>query len=258
MRRRGKRSVVPSSSATWPTVSSRSTNLAASLHHAASLGCRKIVGGSPSALRLASVRAACQAVRSARTCISRWVGGMWSGSAGVTRSQRVGAAVVGCRKIEHGHEPGFAVGAVVGEGLAGPFAGDQDAASGVAEVLVAVGFAPAQAGDQVRAGVLGLDAVAEPVRAAGRAWLIPQSLGEPGGVIALGVGVGGVASGDLLGQVLGEVADAAAGVFGSGEHALGVELGPEPGDVPGLDRAGPMASRAWSQVGSNSPGAGST
>jgi hypothetical protein len=63
-----------------------------------------------------------------------------------------------------------------------------------------VGFAPAQAGDQIRAGVFGLDAVAEPVRAPRRARLIAQRLGEPGGMLALGVGVGGVASGDLLGQ----------------------------------------------------------
>jgi len=49
--------------------------------------------------------------------------------------------VVGCRKVEHAHQPGFAVGAVVGEGLAGPLAADEDAAARVAEVLVAVGFA---------------------------------------------------------------------------------------------------------------------
>src|ERR1019366_1001815 len=72
------------------------------------------------------------------------------------------AGGVGCRKSEHPGEPGPAVGAVVGQGLAGPFAGDQDAASGVAEVLAAVGFAFAAARAQVRPGVLGLDAVAEP------------------------------------------------------------------------------------------------
>jgi beta-phosphoglucomutase-like phosphatase (HAD superfamily) len=44
-------------------------------------------------------------------------------------------------------------------------------------------------------------------------------------VLALRVGVGGVAAAELFGQVLGEVADAPAGVFGPGEHALGVELG---------------------------------
>jgi hypothetical protein len=47
---------------------------------------------------------------------------------------------------------------VVGEGFAGPFAGDQDTPSGVSEVLVPVGFAPAQAGDESGPRVLGLDA----------------------------------------------------------------------------------------------------
>jgi hypothetical protein len=41
----------------------------------------------------------------------------------------------------------------------------------------------------------------------------------------LSVGLGVVAVADLLGQVLGQVADAPGGVFGSGEHALGVEPG---------------------------------
>ncbi len=59
--------------------------------------------------------------------------------------------VVGGVEVEHGHEPGLAGGAVVGEGLAGPFAADEDAASGVAEVLVAVGFTSAETGDQARA-----------------------------------------------------------------------------------------------------------
>jgi hypothetical protein len=45
-----------------------------------------------------------------------------------------------CRKVEGGQQPGFAVGAVVGEGLAGPLAGDQDAAARVAQVLAAVGL----------------------------------------------------------------------------------------------------------------------
>jgi hypothetical protein len=37
---------------------------------------------------------------------------------------------------------------------------------------------------------------------------------------------------EVLGQVLGKVADAPAGVAGSGEDALGVEPGAEPGYVP--------------------------
>ena len=65
------------------------------------------------------------------------------------------------------HQPGLAVAAVVGEGLARPFAGDQDPATGVAEMLTAVGLALARPGPQASPGVLGLDAVAQPVRAAG-------------------------------------------------------------------------------------------
>ena len=44
----------------------------------------------------------------------------------------------------------------------------------------------------------------------------------------LRVGTGLVAVAYLLSQVLGQVADAAVGVLGPGEYALGIELGPEP------------------------------
>jgi hypothetical protein len=50
-------------------------------------------------------------------------------------------------------------------------------------------------------------------------------------VLFLGRGVGLVASGDVLGEVFGQVADAPARVLRPGEHALGVELGPEPGHM---------------------------
>ena len=40
-----------------------------------------------------------------------------------------------------------------------------------------------------------------------------------------------VAFGDLLSQVLGQIADAPVGVLGPGEYALGIELGPEPGHM---------------------------
>ena len=73
-------------------------------------------------------------------------------------------AWVGCRNPERGHQPVLAVGPMVGEGLAGPFAGNQDAATGVTEVLAAVRLAFAPAGPQPRSWVLGLDAVAKPVR----------------------------------------------------------------------------------------------
>src|SRR6266568_3787521 len=77
------------------------------------------------------------------------------GVGGFDRFPGVGARV-GCRKSERAGEPGPAVGAVVGDGLAGPLAGDQDPAPGVAEVLAAVGFALATAWPQARPGVLGL------------------------------------------------------------------------------------------------------
>ena len=144
------------------------------------------------------------------------------------------AGRVGGGLAEGGQEPVLAVGPVVGERLAGPFAGDQDPAAGVAEVFAAVGFAFARAGGQAGPGVLGLDAVAEPVGAPRRARLEPQRLGEPVNVGTLGVAGGLVAVGHLLGEVFGQVADAACGVLGSGEHALGVEPVPEPGHMQRL------------------------
>ena len=50
----------------------------------------------------------------------------------------------------------------------------------VAEVLGVMGLTLTPAGDQAGPGVLGLDAVAEPVRAGRRARLVPQRVGEPG------------------------------------------------------------------------------
>ena len=91
-----------------------------------------------------------------------------------------------------------------------------------------MGLALAAAGSQAGPGVLGLDAVPEPVGAPRRARLVPQRLGQPRRMCPLRVGVGLVAVADLLGEVLGQVADAPARVFRSGEHALGVEPDPVP------------------------------
>src|SRR5580700_5605072 len=104
--------------------------------------------------------------RSAAASTVRSTAPVWSRRL-VTRPARLPfvPAGVGCRKLEHPGQPGLAVGAVVGQRLAGPFARDQDAAPGVAKVFAAVGLALAAARDQARSGVLGLDAVAEPVRA---------------------------------------------------------------------------------------------
>jgi hypothetical protein len=59
-----------------------------------------------------------------------------------------------------------AFGAVIIEGLVRPFAGDQDTSSGDAEVFGLVCFAFAASGRDGVSGALGLDAVAEPDRAA--------------------------------------------------------------------------------------------
>ena len=59
-----------------------------------------------------------------------------------------------------------AFGAVVIQGLVRPFAGDQDAASGDAEVFGLVGLAFAASGCHGVAGALGLDAVEQPERTA--------------------------------------------------------------------------------------------
>jgi hypothetical protein len=58
-------------------------------------------------------------------------------------------------------------GAVVIEGFVGPFAGDQDPASGDAEVLRLVGFSLAATWGHGVPCALGLDAVEQPDRAPG-------------------------------------------------------------------------------------------
>ena len=77
------------------------------------------------------------------------------------------AGRVGGDLAEGGQKPVPAVGAVVGQRLARPFAGGQDPPPGVAEVGAVVGFAFAGPGGQAGPGVLGLDAVAEQVGAPG-------------------------------------------------------------------------------------------
>jgi hypothetical protein len=58
---------------------------------------------------------------------------------------------------------------VFGEGLAGPVAGDQNAAAATAEVFAVVRLRAAAAGDEAGSGLVGLDAVTQPVRAERRA-----------------------------------------------------------------------------------------
>ena len=136
---------------------------------------------------------------------------------------------VSCRNTEGRQQPVPAVGAVVGEGLSGPLAGDQDAAPGVAEVVGVVGLAFAPAGGQAGPGVLGLDAVPEPVRAPRRARLQSQRFGQPRRVDALSVGLRLVAVGCLLGEVLGQVADAPPGVLAIRTARPGRRTGPRTG-----------------------------
>jgi hypothetical protein len=103
------------------------------------------------------------------------------------------AGGVSCRKTERLQEPLLAIGAMVGQRLAGPLAGDQHPPPGVAEVIGVVGLALAPAGNQAGPHVLGLDTVAEPVRAGRRARLEPQRLSQPGRMRLLSVGLGAVA-----------------------------------------------------------------
>jgi len=154
----------------------------------------------------------------------------------VTRGNRLPRvpAWVSCRKTEGLQKPVLAVGPVVGEGLAGPLAGDQDAAPGIAEVLAAMRLAGAPAGAQALMGVLGLDAVAQPVRARRRAWLVSERVGQALRVILLGAGGRLVAVGHVFGEVFRQVSDAAGRVFRPAEHALSVELRPKPCDMQRL------------------------
>jgi hypothetical protein len=98
------------------------------------------------------------------------------------------AAGVGIGDAEGFQEPLLAVGAMVGEGLAGPFAGDQHPAPGVAEVFAAVCLALAVPGAHSGTSVLGLDAVAQPVGACRRARFVAQRLDQVLRMILLGAG----------------------------------------------------------------------
>jgi hypothetical protein len=129
------------------------------------------------------------------------------GVAGGDGFPRVAGRVSG-RESEGCDQPVAPVGAVVGESLAGPFAGDQDAAPGVAEVFAAVSFALAVPGAQSQPRILGLNAVTEPVGARRGTRLVAQRIGQLSGVVVLGGCSGSLAVSDVLGQVLGEVADA--------------------------------------------------
>src|SRR5690242_10007933 len=119
---------------------------------------------------------------------------------------------ISCRNTECPKEPFLAISAVVGQGLAGPLARDQDPPPGVAEMIDIMRLALAGARGQAGPGVLGLDAVPQPVGAPRRARLKPQRLSQPGSVIMLRADRGLMAVAYLLGEVLGQVADAPSGL----------------------------------------------
>ena len=97
---------------------------------------------------------------------------------GQTQSSHAGGVRI--FRQQGGQQPVFAVGAVVGQGLAGPLAGHQHSPPGIAQVIGVVGHALAPARGQAGPGVLRLDAVPQPVRARGRARLEQQRPGRRG------------------------------------------------------------------------------
>ena len=118
------------------------------------------------------------------------------------------------------------------------------------------------AGDEAGAGVLGLDAVAQPVRALGRARQEHQLLVQPVDVrLVRRVGVLGVGVGvcDRLGEVLGQVPHRPVRVRARGDDPLDVDLGAEPHhhEPAPRPRRGRRAPPARSAAGSRSRDRGS-
>ena len=97
-----------------------------------------------------------------------------------------------------------AFGAVVMQGFVGPFAGDQDAAAGDAQVVGLVGLALAPSRGHGVPGAVGLDAIEQPHRAPRRARCDLQFCMQPSGMIALPVG-GGVIEASRLPDTFSEV-----------------------------------------------------
>ena len=143
-----------------------------------------------------------------------------------------------------------AFGAVILQRFVGPFPGDEDAASGDAEVFGLVGFALAPPGGHGVPGAVGLDSVEQPYRAPGRARGDAQFGVQPVGVVAVGVGGVLTESGglpDAFCQIFCEVSDVAAGFFGAAQDAFDVHLGAEADDVGGFGQllTGLVPGRQW-------------
>jgi hypothetical protein len=130
-----------------------------------------------------------------------------------------------------------ALGPVVVEGFVRPFPGDEDAASGDAQVFGLVGFALAPPGCHGVPGAMGNDAIKQPHRTPWRAGGDAEFGVEAVGVVAVGVGgvfveAGGVAY--RFGQIFCEVSDVASCFFGAAEDAFDVDLLSEADDVGGF------------------------
>jgi hypothetical protein len=95
---------------------------------------------------------------------------------------------------------------VILQRFVGPFAGDEDAAAGDAEVFGLVGLALAPSRDHGVPGAVGLDAVEKPHRAPRRARGNLQFRVQPPGMVTVGVDRVLIKSGslpDTLGEVFG-------------------------------------------------------
>jgi hypothetical protein len=166
------------------------------------------------------------------------------------------AGRVSCRNTERPQQPVLPVGAVIGQRLAGPLARDQHPAPGITEVIGIVGLALAPAGDQARPGVLGLDAVPEPVRAGRRARLIPHASASRAACARCGSVWAWWQSPTCLVRYLVRYPMQRAASFDPASTPWASNRTPNRATCHGSSSS-PMASSAWSQVGSTSPVAGS-
>ena len=130
---------------------------------------------------------------------------------------------------------------VIRQGLPGPVAGNEDAAAAETEILPIMGLPWASARPQTRGGVLGLDAVAEPVRTRLRhtaATAIPREAGQcaPHTAGSDGLSSGVWVSAMDFGQILRQIADGAVRIFGGGDNPGEIGLGAESGHMhrPGV------------------------
>ena len=196
--------------------------------------CRRIGPRGMPARRLASASAACHRARSATACSSRRAWSMWSGSAGRDGFPGV-AGRVGCRNTERasaaspcGRRGGRPASCRTTCGRPAPGArrsrGDRRRGP-----CPCTGRGPGRAGRSWA----GCRTAASSRRSASTAGTAAPRPAGPRAPAAASVSAWWQ-SADLLGQVLGQVADAPGRVLRSGEHALGVEPDPEPGHVPRL------------------------